>query len=91
MTTDDVVRAARSYLMESNRTAGLFIPTKEPVRAPIPKTPDVSALVATYEGTETIEQGEAFEATPDTALAAGTGRPPERWIRPCSSSTSWHP
>lgn len=65
VTTADVKRVAATYLMESNRTAGLFIPTKNPERAPIPETPNVASLVDGYVGTEEIEQGEAFAATPE--------------------------
>jgi zinc protease len=65
VTTVDVQRAAQKYLVESNRTAGLFIPTKEPVRALIPPTPDVTEVVKNYKGSETIEQGEDFAATPE--------------------------
>jgi len=65
VTTADVQRAAQKYLVESNRTAGLFIPTKEPARALIPPAPDVTDIVKNYKGTETIEQGEEFTATPE--------------------------
>jgi zinc protease len=64
VTTADVQRVAEQYLLESNRTAGLFVPTEEPVRAEIPETPDVASIVEGYTGSETIELGEAFEATP---------------------------
>jgi zinc protease len=69
VTTADVQGAARKYLVESNRTAGLFTPTKEPVRATIPPKPDVTAIVKDYKGSETIEKGEAFVATPDNIEA----------------------
>jgi len=63
VTLADVERVARAYLLESNQTAGLFIPTDEPERAAIPATPDVAALVAGYEGSADTTQGEVFEAT----------------------------
>jgi zinc protease len=65
VTAADVQRVAETYLIENNRTAGIFIPTKEPVRAEIPPIPDVAAMVAGYEGGEAVELGEAFEATPE--------------------------
>ncbi|MFQ5494366.1 MAG: insulinase family protein, partial [Phycisphaerae bacterium] len=65
VTTEDVRRVAAKYLIESNRTAGLFIPDKEPIRATIPPTPDVEAIARDYKGTETIEAGEVFVATPE--------------------------
>ena len=65
MTASDLNNAAQKYLVESNRTSGTFIPTKNPVRAQIPPKPDVASLVKDYRGTEQISQGEAFEATPE--------------------------
>ncbi|HXA52969.1 MAG TPA: pitrilysin family protein, partial [Candidatus Acidoferrum sp.] len=65
VTEADVLRVAKAYLKESNRTVGSFVPTKNPERAEIPATPDISAEVKAYKGTETISQGETFEPTPD--------------------------
>ncbi|MEZ6122600.1 MAG: pitrilysin family protein [Planctomycetaceae bacterium] len=39
VTVADVQRVAETYLVSSNRTAGLFEPTKEPSRATVPTTP----------------------------------------------------
>jgi len=61
---DDVMRVAKAYLKESNRTLGEFIPTKSPDRAEIPATPDIAAMLKDYKGSETISQGEAFAPTP---------------------------
>ena len=65
VTAEDVMRAAGAYLKESNRTAGLFIPTKELERSVIPPTPDVAKLVEGYKGSEEIAAGEVFAATPE--------------------------
>ena len=65
VTDADVLRVAKAYLKESNRTVGTFVPTKSPDRAEIPATPNVEAEVKNYKGTETISQGETFEATPE--------------------------
>ncbi|UCE61368.1 MAG: insulinase family protein [Phycisphaerales bacterium] len=65
VTTADVQRVAQKYLLESNRTSGLFIPTKEPKRAEIPASPSVAEMVKDYTGSESIEMGEAFAATPE--------------------------
>lgn len=65
ITPEDVKRVATEYFVSSNRTTGLFIPTKEPVRADIPETPDVAGIVKDYKGTETVDLGEAFVATPE--------------------------
>ena len=62
--TTDVDRVARTYLKDSNRTVGLFVPTDKPDRAEIPQTPDIQALVKDYKGGEAIEAGEAFDSSP---------------------------
>lgn len=64
VTTADVKRVAGQYLKPSNRTVGLFIPTKEPDRAEIPAAPDVAALVKDYKGNAQLELGEAFDPSP---------------------------
>ncbi|MHC4696541.1 MAG: M16 family metallopeptidase [Planctomycetota bacterium] len=63
VTADDVERVARKYLVGSNRTTGLFSPTKDPLLATMPSTPDVPELVKDYQGREALEAGEAFIAT----------------------------
>jgi zinc protease len=65
VTPEDVERVARTYLVESNRTTGVYIPTESPARAQIPPKPDVQATVAGVRETEGIPQGEAFVATPE--------------------------
>ncbi len=63
VTLEEVKIAAETYLIESNRTAGVFIPTAAPKRAQIPGRPDVAAMIRDYEGSHGVSQGEAFEAT----------------------------
>ncbi|HVP10097.1 MAG TPA: pitrilysin family protein [Phycisphaerae bacterium] len=63
VTPKDVQRVAAHYLIPSNRTVGMFVPTKEPVRASVPPTPDVVALLKDYKDTQEVTKGEAFEAT----------------------------
>ena len=65
VTPADVERVARRYLVESNRTAGLFIPDRDPVRATVPPVPDVKQTVEGYRGREGVKAAEAFIATPD--------------------------
>ena len=61
---EDVARVARTYLVNSNRTVGLFYPTDNPQRAEIPQTPDILALVKDYKGGAVLAAGEAFDASP---------------------------
>lgn len=61
----DVQKAAEKYLIESNRTVGVFIPDRNPVRAEIPEPPDVESLVKDYKGQQAISQGEAFDPSPE--------------------------
>jgi len=65
VTTADVQRVARAYLLASNRTAGLFIPQQNPDRASVPATPDVAQVVDGYRSKHEIDAGEAFAATPE--------------------------
>jgi zinc protease len=65
VTAADVRRVAKSYLIPSNRTLGIFLPTSEPVRARIPETPPVAQMVADYQGRETVAQGESFDTSAD--------------------------
>ena len=64
VTPEDVVRVARTYFVESNRTVGEFIPTPAPLRAEIPAAPDLVTLFQDYRTTGTLAQGEAFDPTP---------------------------
>ena len=65
VTAADVNRVANAYMMNSNRTYGMFIPTSNPQRAIIPETPNVASLVQDYKGGVALAAGEAFDATPD--------------------------
>jgi zinc protease len=64
VTEQDVVRVAKAYLKESNRTLGQFIPTKTPDRAEIPAAPNVATVLKDYTGGAAISQGEVFAPTP---------------------------
>jgi zinc protease len=63
VTPEDVQRVARHYLLPSNRTVGMFLPTAKPERSTIPPTPDVETLVQNYQSKESIVVGEPFEPT----------------------------
>jgi zinc protease len=68
VTPADVSRVAARYLKETNRTVGLFIPSKEPQRSEIPPTPDIAALVKDFKGSQKVAQGEAFDPTPENII-----------------------
>jgi len=61
----DVNRVAAAYLQASNRTTGIFIPTKEPQRTPIPANPNLVEMIGDYKGREDFSAGEAFDVAPD--------------------------
>ena len=48
VTAADAQRVALGYLKSSNRTLGMFVPTKDPDRAEIPPAPDLEALLRDY-------------------------------------------
>ena len=64
VTTADVRRVAAAYLKPANRVLGAFVPTAQPDRAEIPQRPDLDAALAGFKGSATVDQGEAFEASP---------------------------
>jgi len=69
VTPADVTRVAKAYLKSSNRTLGEFIPTAAPDRAEVPATPDDAVRFKDYKGGAAIQQGEAFDPTPQNIEA----------------------
>ncbi len=65
VTPKDVNAVAAKYLRQSNRTVGMFIPTTQVARTPVPPNPDVAALVKDYKGGKSLSQGEVFDPTPE--------------------------
>ena len=65
VTADDVRNVAKKYLLQSNRTVGMFFPTDQAERASIDAQNMVAKMVAGYKGRKKLSEGEAFEATPD--------------------------
>ncbi len=65
VTTDDVNRVAKKYLVQSNRTVGVYIPTDKPERADVPTAPDIKAMVDGYTGRAAVATGEEFDPTPE--------------------------
>jgi zinc protease len=64
VTADDVQKAAAKYLRASNRTVGLFLPTKAADRVAISPAPDAAAMLANYAGKGELAAGEDFDASP---------------------------
>ncbi|MCF6319191.1 MAG: insulinase family protein [Proteobacteria bacterium] len=64
VTLEDVQKAAEEYLVNDNRTLGLFLPAKKPHRADsivrLTKA-EVTAMVKDYRGREQVAQGEVFD------------------------------
>ena len=60
----DVLRVAKAYLKESNRTLATFIPTKAPDRAEIPAAPDVAAMLKDYKGGAAVDAGRSLRSQP---------------------------
>jgi zinc protease len=60
----DVQKAAAKYLKSSNRTVGLFLPTKLPDRVAVAPAPDVEAVLKDYKGRADLAQGEDFDPSP---------------------------
>jgi zinc protease len=61
---EDVNRVAARYVVRSNRTLGMYMPSDQPQRAAVPETPSVEAMVKDYRGTKALAAGEVFDPTP---------------------------
>lgn len=72
-TPEDCTAAAVQFLTRNNRTVGLFIPSETSQRIEMPAKPNLSELLAGYEGRGDIEQGEQFDPDPE-AIEARTQR-----------------
>lgn len=64
VTVEDVRRVANTYLIDSNRTVGTFIPEDRPLRAVITPAPNIDTLLTGYVGNAAVAEGEHFLATP---------------------------
>src|SRR5690606_11893248 len=75
MTAEKINAAIQSYLIDTNRTVGNFIPTKQPIRVDIEHTEGLETLVANYKGKEGHDTGEVFDVSYEniqTRLHSGT-------------------
>ena len=63
-TVEQVQLAAQKYLVQNNRTVGLFLPTEKSERIKIEERPNIQEMVAGYAGRESISEGEEFDPTP---------------------------
>ena len=61
---NDVQQVAERYLRRNNRTLGLFIPTDAPERVKVPSRPNVSDMLANYEGRQALDEGEELDTSP---------------------------
>lgn len=59
----DVQGTAKKFLKESNRTVGMFLPTKAPDRAPLVEKPDVVAVMKEFKPSSQVSEGEVFVAS----------------------------
>lgn len=69
-TLDDVQAAVNTWLVASNRSEGLYIPTDDPLRAPATQDVDLDALLAGYQGQQGSTAIDAFDPTPANLDAA---------------------
>ena len=63
-TLADVQRVAAQRLLPSNRTLGVYLPTDQPLRAPLPAKVDLAAQMQTFKPQAAAAAVEAFDATP---------------------------
>ena len=61
---NQVQQALQTWLVASNRTNGLYIPTDKPLRAPEAAPADVQTLLTDYKGKDTGKAVEAFDPSP---------------------------
>lgn len=68
VTADDIVRVAKLYLKDSNRTIGEFIPDANPERTVVPESASMETLFKTYTTTVKAKtMSETFEPTPENS------------------------
>jgi zinc protease len=63
-TPEDVVRVAKLYFKDSNRTVGVFIPDAAPDRVSVPAAPALDQLLRDYPTSININDGEVLDPAP---------------------------
>ncbi len=61
VTAEQVQQVAEKYLIQSNRTSGLFIPTKDIVRAELEQPKPLDEVLANYQGKKQVIAGEVYD------------------------------
>jgi zinc protease len=64
VTPEDVVRVAKLYFKDSNRTVGMFIPDAAPDRTTVPDAPPMDKLLTEFKPNITMAEGEVLDPTP---------------------------
>jgi zinc protease len=64
VTDEDVTQVVKTYLKDSNRTIGMFIPETAPDRTTVPPAPAVEAVLKSYTPDIKVETGEALDPSP---------------------------
>jgi zinc protease len=61
---EDVLRVAKLYFKDSNRTVGMFIPDAAPDRTTVPDAPPMDKLLTDFKPNITMAEGEVLDPTP---------------------------
>ena len=64
VTQEDVVRVAKLYFRDSNRTVGTFIPEAAAERTDVPATPDLEKVIAEYKPNIKVQEAGEFDPAP---------------------------
>ncbi|HVW07235.1 MAG TPA: pitrilysin family protein [Bryobacteraceae bacterium] len=64
VTPEDIVRVAKLYLKDSNRTVGVFIPDTAPDRTVVPEAPSMDKLLSEYKPNVKVQEGEVLDPAP---------------------------
>ncbi len=64
VTIADVIRVAKTYFKDSNRTVGMFIPEAAPDRTDVPEAPAMEKLLTEYKPNITVAEGETLDPSP---------------------------